>query len=284
VQKRSGTIGDKKQVGLANNYLITLQRQNAIYKLCRIFFGSEGSYYVTSPYHRIKEAFLFKATVNYAKDNVWLPVSEMLDIAHLEDNAERLKLSHHPDGLLQFSGNGALSGVTPEGDIKGVGVISWPLDRPVKGPAFALVTFGVQQFDTQARLTAECCNFAEAELAEVPEPKMFILEGFYFPPFAKRFVRVNERNEPRLQMAHPSGAILNLKVLFPAAACQRQGFLGLDMYCSENDSGPETGFFLSGSTGNIRYNEQGEKLGDGIFCCYPKIFDEGRSLRWPPDQ
>lgn len=51
----------------------------------------------------------------------------------LEDAKRRLKLSHHPEGFLQFSGHGVVSGRDAEGHIRGIGVKSWPLYKPTLG-------------------------------------------------------------------------------------------------------------------------------------------------------
>ena len=94
-------------------------------KLFKVWFGQDGSYYVTAPYHSAKTATLWKRTVGYdtpfgkmAVD----PLDTVVDVATLDDDEGRLKLSHHPDGFCQFSGQGILSGRDENGQIKGVGV------------------------------------------------------------------------------------------------------------------------------------------------------------------
>ena len=74
-----------------------------------------------------------KARVNYSRDQMDIPFEEAVELASLDDDDRRLKLSHHPDGFVQFSGEGVLSGRDPNGAARGMGVMSWPLAAPVRG-------------------------------------------------------------------------------------------------------------------------------------------------------
>lgn len=240
-------------------------------KLCKIWFGPDGSYYVTSPYHPAKKALLFKATVNYASDEMTISLDEALDLASAEDDAKRIKLSHHPDGLVQFSGHGIVSGLDAQDQIKGVGVRSWPLDNPPRGPAFALAMRGVEQFRLADKVSDEICLFTEQSVVPIPGANLLVLEGHYFPAPWRRFVRLRPVGTHSIDIVHPAGVVLRLKVLFPPERCPVQGFLGVELYTDVGD--PETpapSFILSGSTGDLRSNDENELLGDGIFCLYPR--------------
>lgn len=240
-------------------------------KLCKVWFGSDGSYYVTSPYHPAEKALLFKATVNYALDEMAISFDEALDLASAEDDDKRIKLSHHPDGFVQFSGQGIVSGLDAQGQIRGVGVRSWPLDAPSCGPAFALAMRGVEQFRPAGKVSDDVCLFTEQSFVPVPGANLLVLEGHYFTALWRRFVRPGPDGTHSIDIVHPAGAVLHLKVLFPPERCPVQGFLGVELY--DNIGDPETpvpSFMLSGSTGNLQRNEKGELLGDGIFCLYPR--------------
>lgn len=56
------------------------------FKLCRIWFGADGSYYVTSPYHPAAKALLMRATLNYARDAMEFPFEQALDLDALEND------------------------------------------------------------------------------------------------------------------------------------------------------------------------------------------------------
>lgn len=142
----------------AGKYTIALKKDNVRYKLCKIFFGLDGSYYVTWPYHPANRAHLLKLTVNYALPEQDLPLSEALDVGVLDDDERRLKLSHHLDGFLQFSGPGVTSGKDTSGVIRGMGVQSWPLTSPTIGPSFGVAIAGVERFDVLARDRKTCVS------------------------------------------------------------------------------------------------------------------------------
>lgn len=238
-------------------------------KLCKIWFGPDGSYYVTSPYHPANRALLMKATVNYDSIETEISESEALDLASAEDDQKRIKFSHHADGFIQFSGQGILSGIDEQGNIRGIGIRSWPLAHPVSGPAFGIMMRGVEQFQLADKISDEICLFSDQEFLPISGAKV-ILEGYYFPALWRRFVRLRHDGSYGIDIFHPNGAVLPLKVLFPPERCLLQGFLGLEIYTEvSDDDTPTPSFFLSGSTGNLRRNQKGELLGDGIYCFYP---------------
>lgn len=267
-------------------YTIVYEKDGNLYKLCKVFFGNDGSYYVTSPYHPAHGAVLFKATVNYALSEMEIPLEQAVDVAAAEDDEKRIKLSHHPDGFLQFSGQGIVSGKDAEGNIRGIGVMSWTLDNPARGPAFGLAMYGLEHFEKADRVRDIPCVFKHEELTPLPGPCIFSLEGYYLPALWRRFVRVRPDGTRIIPIVHPAGAVIELKAIFPSEQCARQNFLGLEMYTQPliDDEVHEAAFTISGSTGNLRENEQGQVLGDGIFCRYPRSFDvpNQRSLDYPP--
>lgn len=253
-------------------YTVVYEDSGERYKLCKIIYGSDGSYYVTSPYHQAKEAVLFKHTVNYALSEMMLSDAEAIDLASATDDEKRIKLSHHPDGLVQFSGQGIVSGKDSAGNIRGIGVMSWPLNNPIQGPAFGLTLFGLNHFEKANKVKDTPLIFTHDEISAMPSPNVFLLEGHYFPALWRRFVREKEDGTKTISIVHPAGAIVELKAIFPPEQCALQNFLGIELYTDTAGPGSEeltTGFTMSGSTGNLRVNEQGQTLGDGVFCLYP---------------
>jgi hypothetical protein len=267
----------------AGHYLITYREADRTHKLCRVWFGGDGSLYVTSPYHPATEAVLVQATVNYSVGEMEFSLHEAIDVAGVDDPERRLKLSHHPDGFIQFSGEGVLSGRNPDGSPKGVGVMSWPLDRPVRGPALGVTVVGVERFaehDERRASRGETVVFDSADVPELPGATDLRFEAYYFPAIWRRFVRV-ENGQPVIGLVHPAGVVIPLRVLFPQASCERQAFLGVELYRGVGEwVGFDTGFLLSSSTGNLRRNDRGEWLGDALYCMYPR---EGMSVRRSAD-
>jgi len=253
-------------------YTVVYSKRGVDHKLCKVWFGGDGSYYVTSPYHPDGKAWLFRVRVNYALNSKTIPFEELIDTASVDDDERRLKLAHHPDGFVQFSGQGILSGKAADGTIRGMGVMSWPLDRPVRGPAFALMIRGVENFERATEASGERVTFSDTELSEVPEANTFKLEGHYFPGLWRRFIRVESDGTRTISVLHPAKAVLKLKVLFPAERCAFDGFIGLEFYTDreEEEFAESPQFALSGPTGNLRKNLEGQWTADSIQCMYPR--------------
>ncbi len=94
------------------------------HKLLKIWFGGDGSFYVSAPYHPSKSATLVKRTVCYDTGFMrpTLQVPAIVDAGLFEDEESQIKLSYHPSGFCQFSGKGLMSGVDEKGKPKGIGV------------------------------------------------------------------------------------------------------------------------------------------------------------------
>ncbi len=242
-----------------DSYTVIYEKDRIRYKLFKVIFGMDGSYYITSPYHPSQEALLAKMTINYALQEMKIPFEQAVDLASAEDDEKRIKLSHHRSGLIQFSGQGIVSGQDSEGNIRGVGVMSWPLDEPVIGPAFCVAIRGVEEFKQVGRLRDQVCSFSHTEITPVLGASMLALEGYYFPPSWRRFVRSDSDSTKTISIVHPIGAVLKLKVLLAPDNCALPGFIGLDVYSDRPDEpGVVGGFILSSSTGNLRRNEDGQ--------------------------
>jgi len=271
-------------------YTIVFESGQSLRKICKVWFGSDGSYYVTVPYHPAKKAVLIKHTVNYVTsvpttpdDRNWAPLSEAIDVASSDD--ARLKLSHHPDGFIQFSGQGLVSGRNPDGSFKGIGISSWALRDGCRGPAFSLCIFGMDEFDVADSKTDYTCVVRDNELTFLPANRTLIIEGHYFPILWRRFIQKLPDGTPVIPIVHPAGAVLHLKVLLPDDECPIGGFFGLELFGGvRRDQLLTSGYSLSSSTGNARKNDKGELLGDGLVCFYPRPEDLPvvRSLDYPP--
>lgn len=123
------------------DYTIAYDDGNATYDLCKVLFGGDGSYYVTAPYHPQDRAVAAKVVVNYAAPEGLMTLGESKELAVVDDDKRRLKLSHHPDGFLQLSGEGITSGRDETGAPKGMGTFSWNFLQPTLGPSWQLIFF-----------------------------------------------------------------------------------------------------------------------------------------------
>lgn len=114
--------------------------------ICKVQSLADGGYSVICPYHGAREGWLFKLPVGPGcgpRRGRWVSVDDLLHYTA----SDRAKLSHHRDGLVQFSSEvkGKIrSGVNPLGIPKGIGVLSVPIDAGVQtGPAFGISAWGL---------------------------------------------------------------------------------------------------------------------------------------------
>lgn len=271
-----------------NKWTVAFQRDGRTHKLCKVLFGQDGSYYVTVPYHPARKALILKQEVNYARAEQHLALDTALELATLEDDDARLKISHHPDGFLQFSGRGVLSGRNAiTGAPLGVGTMTWPLSRPVAGPSFALTIVGVQDFET-TESARDVIAFSDEDLDPGPEDNGVVIEGYYFAVPMRRFLSRDWRGRRVVRLAHPSRGVLELPVCLTDPSCDLPGFIGLEVRTVYAEFPEPSGYLLSTSTGNARRNQQGELLGDALCAVFPASFadlpGDVRRLDYRPDE
>lgn len=260
---------------------ILIKDGNSYYRLAKIFFGSDGSYYATLPYHTSGLAYLFKATVNYDTEaDCKISWSDLLETGLVEE--ERIKLSHHPDGFVQFSGPGVFSGKNEDGSIRGMGVMSSPLNNIFDGPSFAYSIQDIADLDLVNQVPSNSLTLDLDEYFTIENTRSLIVEAHYFSPFWRRFIRYDHLSRPIIRILHPCKAILELRVFAASMHCDFPGFLGFEVY-RHMLSLPQNGYSFAAPTGNMRLNANKQRLGDAIFCIYPRSekMPVDRSLNFP---
>jgi hypothetical protein len=240
--------------------------------LCRIIFGGDGSYYVTAPYHPLDRALAGIYTVNYARENV-IALSDAVELGVLDDDERRLKIAHHPDGFLQFSGEGIRSGRDASGHPRGIGLMSWPLRNPTFGPSFSLLFSDPLECGRKAEPGGAHVTFKESDLHHLRKNMAGLrITGFYLPARWREFVYRATDGSYWLHLLHPNGqALKRLRVVLAAVDAEYSGLLGLEALPHSLEgvgTGPQ--FILSTSTGNLRRNQDGDLLGDQLLCFYPQ--------------
>ncbi|MHB1752159.1 MAG: hypothetical protein ACYCTF_05610 [Acidiferrobacter sp.] len=154
-----------------------------------IGYGAKG-FAVVTPYHAARAGFVGKMPVDYKKIGQFeVPHTDIVGFT----TSDRVKLSYHPDGFVQFSGEaqGAIiSGRDPTNGLpKGVALMSQPLSSPVRsGPTFGITAWGLHDFsalpDTDA-VSPATVLFEPDDLyfrgATPCEANGIILEVFAFP-------------------------------------------------------------------------------------------------------
>lgn len=132
-----------------SGFTIAVEDQGTLRKITKIVPYKSGGFAVLAPYHKARRGYLAKHPVDYSKRNVELRVEDMVTYS-AED---RVKLSLHPDGFVQFSGENPgriVSGRDPStGEPRGLGIMSHSLSTSINtGPTFACVAWGADDFES----------------------------------------------------------------------------------------------------------------------------------------
>ena len=251
-------------------------------KLCKLLFTGDGTYCVTAPYHSAKKAVLFKATVNYNTSSQVVAFDEALDLSELDDG--RLKISHHPSGFVQYSGDGVVSGLDDDGRPKGLGVFSAPLQEVGSGPAVGVGVQGIDQLDDATKSTNKDIELDLSSLAPLPGSNGVMVEFHYFQPAARRFVRRDTTGELWMNVTHPTGMVIPMRVVLAPDGCDYPGVIAIEFYEQQFGFG-ESGFTLSGPGEKLRVNACGERIADVLMCMYPRPadFPLAQSLDYKPE-
>ncbi|CAM3104111.1 hypothetical protein DFJ75_3695 [Williamsia muralis] len=132
-----------------SGWRVVIEDDGQLRALCKIQSLADGGYSVLCPYHEAREGWLFKLPVGLGygpRKGKWISAD---DAVHYTAS-DRAKLSHHRDGLVQFSSEvkGKIrSGINPLGIPKGIGVFSVPIDVGVPtGPAFGISAWGLHDY------------------------------------------------------------------------------------------------------------------------------------------
>jgi hypothetical protein len=254
------------------SYTIAYESGGTCVDLCRVLFGGDGSYYVTAPYHPADRALAGVYTVNYAQTESLVSLADGLELGVVDDERKRLKISHHLDGFLQFSGEGIRSGRDANGRPRGIGIMSWPLREPTSGPSFQLAFSDPIQCGRPSRGRVGTISFSERTIEHMRRDlRGLTIVGYYLPARWREFVYRDDNDGYWVDLVHPNNqATKHLRVILAAVDAEYAGLIGLEAMpfgLGRSDDPPS--FILSTSTGNLRRNENGDLLGDQLMCVYP---------------
>jgi hypothetical protein len=255
-----------------NRFTIVYEAEAQRFKLCKIILNGDGTYFITVPYHVSDKVYLSKQTVNFLDPNN-IHRDPPIEYSLIDDDEHRLKLSHHPDGFVQFSGHNIVSGRNADGSPKGIGLQSWPLNRPTAGPACAICIQNPLAFKKAETQTSADIIFKAEDLYSTAADNGLVIETYYFPGTWRRFVRVSNVG-PVIWFKHPSGAIVEARVCKSPPDDWNTGFIGLDLWPAPINLGETSGFTISSPTGGLRYNTDNQLEGEGLYAWYPPIKDE----------
>ena len=254
-----------------NNHTIVLKNKSEYFKLLKFNYGKDGSIYVSCPYHESRDAIVVLSTINYSKNEVDITLEETIKNASVDDDLKALKLSHHKSGLIQVSGQGIVSGLNEDGSLKGIGIQSFPLDNPAPGPTFIVSIYGYEKFKSVENHKRDFRIFEINDLIHDDQIQSLVIEGYCFPEKFKRFIKTDNHGNKIINLIHPSGITIPLKVCLPKANVTCQSFFGFDLYFEKGmEYQISPSYNISSSTGNIRLNDKNEKLGDSVSIMFPR--------------
>ncbi len=208
-----------------------------------------------------------KTTVNYNRDSQEVAFGDALDLAELDEG--RLKITHHRSGFVQYSGDGVVSGLDEDGNPRGVGVFSRPLDDVGTGPVFGAGVQGITELEETNKCSKHDLLVSVDEIPKWPGGNGVMLEIHYFKPAVRRFVYKDAQGRNRIDIPHPSGFIVPMYAIYAPDGCEYPGVLGIELYGQRFSFG-DSGFSLSGPGEKERYNESGDRLADVIGCIFPR--------------
>jgi hypothetical protein len=214
--------------------------------------------------------------IRYGKhgEDIEIPKEHILEYGYLEGVQNNLKLAHHPDGFIQFSGRGIRSGKDVNGYPKGLGVQAWPLSSFCAGPAFGMSIVGMQLFKKHEEIVGgNTIIFDSSHYSHEAPLTTFVIEGHYFPGDCRQFIYPTSTGGLEITKIHPTGLSMPLKVVLPDPSCALGGFIGLRMYPHANHifGDCECGFHLGSSAGNEVVDEQGVHWFEQLYCLYPRL-------------
>jgi hypothetical protein len=136
-----------------------------LHKITKVVAYKEGGFGVLTPYHSARSGYLAITPVDYKEVGKNQVSDEELTLFSAND---RVKLSYHPDGFVQFSGEiggTIISGKDPAtGQPKGIGLNINPLSRPISsGPTFGVTIWGLDEFEQVKKGTKNVLVFEESD-------------------------------------------------------------------------------------------------------------------------
>ena len=252
-------------------YTIALAEDHAAEprKITKIVPYDEGGIAVLVPYHSAKRGWLLKHQTDYTQREMRFARGDAVEYT-AED---RVKLSIHPDGFVQFSGENPgriVSGRDPSGGPKGLGIVANPWDQPIiSGPTFGLTIRGLAHFEPVDQAEGKQLTlFGENDYYYrrcTPDSwNSYLIEGFVFPNDYWGGVRKQEGRFV-LTLAYPrfeaANAVLEFRVLpLPGQPV----FLGI--MASRFITGmPRSGFSLHSPSDR----KADESVGTALMAIYP---------------
>jgi hypothetical protein len=205
-------------------YTLVISDKGLRKKVTKIIPYNDGGFSILAPYHSARKGYLLKHTVDYSKLEVQYANPESFLAEY--NASDRVKLSYHSDGFVQFSGENKgkiISGRDKDtGEPKGLGYFTNPISNPIRtGPSFGITLWGLEDFEEfqQPKSGETVVEFTEEDLYFRSPPNScngYIIEGFVFPERYWAGVRKIGDNlylTMTFYNFQATGAVMNLKIV-----------------------------------------------------------------------
>ncbi len=270
---------------------IAIQDGNGVVrKITKVIPYGDGGFAVHVPYHKAQIGWLLKIPLDYeVLGETITPISDCTEYSA----SDRVKLSYHPSGFVQFSGErpGKItSGLDPgTGEPKGLGIMTTPLSSPIRtGPTFAITAWGLSDFEPLAKDSDAVLIFPAEEMyfrgCSPSTQNGVVIEGFVFPPRYWAGVRGGASQE-KMSLCflgfEASGAVMELKIIHLQASDVFIGVLASHIRVGFKEP---SGFTLSGPSESKKGSRK-----NALFAIYPgtmrsRLQERAKSLNYQPDE
>lgn len=184
---------------VATTILIRASEDEPAHKVTKLMGYKQGGFALLSPYHSARTGVLTKMLMDYRRGTAAIDVQETETFSA----SDRVKLSYHMDGFVQFSGERAgrvVSGRDPvTREPKGLGIMTNPMGAPVMtGPAFGITVWGLGDFEEQkGKPRGDALTFGPEDFVydHCDESNWgsygieFFIFGVYFQPYVRQIGR-----------------------------------------------------------------------------------------------
>jgi hypothetical protein len=254
------------------NLAIRASSERRIFKVLPL---SEGGFAVTAPYHAARSGMLMKMERDYS-------ITGERDVDNNDVTpftaSDRVKLSYHADGFVQFSGENSsriISGRdSSTGEPRGLGIVTRPLAVPVQsGPSVTCAIWGIDAFELwRTRSDEYNVFFAETEFYDEPEGDSdpskstpgFVISIFVFPRQSLEAAIGPVRSEDEIVMKLPMNVYLRKADFIVKLVCvSAHTVLGLIAKKRTMGFGEATSGFELSSPSDAR--------GVGMHAIYPQM-------------
>ena len=150
---------------------VVVAHEGGLKRIVKLLPLSDGGFAATMPYHSKRSGSLMKTLIPQGTGTLSVSLDQVVPFSA----SDRVKLSYHADGFVQFSGETSsriVSGRDSEGRPKGLGLMSHPLDELIQsGPSVGCSAWGLAEFESWIERPSEAALMFSEEADFYVEPR-----------------------------------------------------------------------------------------------------------------